>query len=87
MHIAACMHEGVRTRNTVHCSIQAGKACLGCQPAKRKTCLLLLLQVRWSNATPGLPLRVEMCTRRFNFLKKHSSSSLFIASLEAQVPQ
>jgi hypothetical protein len=47
--------------------------------------LLLLLQVRWSNATPGLPLRVEMCTRRFNFLKKHSSSSLFIASLEAQV--
>jgi hypothetical protein len=45
----------------------------------------VLLQVRWSNATPGLPLRVEMCTRRFNFLKKHHSSSLFIASLEAQV--
>jgi hypothetical protein len=47
--------------------------------------LLVLLQVRWSNATPGLPLRVDICTRRFNFLKKHHSSSLFIASLEAQV--
>jgi hypothetical protein len=47
--------------------------------------LLVLVQVRWSNATPGLPLRVDICTRRFNFLKKHHSSSLFIASLEAQV--
>jgi hypothetical protein len=47
--------------------------------------LVVLLQVRWSNPTPGLPLRVDICTRRFNFLKKHSSSSLFLASLEAQV--
>lgn len=43
------------------------------------------VQVRWSHAAPGLPLRVGLCTRRFNFLKKNKSSSKFIASLEAQV--
>eukprot|EP00775_Hariotina_reticulata_P010957 gene10957-11111_t len=43
--------------------------------------------VKWRHNAGRLPLRLEICMRRFNFLKKNRSSRLFLASLEAQASE